>query len=281
LRAFWRPFFVPALNAPLERMSASDAGFVMSTAFLGDARAARFGFSTVPLARIARAAANRLRAVHLATPVAGLARSATGTIGGITFENGEQRDFDGVVLALTPPSLAHLLGDAQRYGVTGLEHYEAFPIVDVHLWHDRGPLGFDFAALLDSPVQWIFEKAPGYLCCSLSAATDDVVVSNDELVQRTWREVAHAIPTLANAALELGAVTRTPQATFLVKPGMPRTRAATNVPNLMLAGSWTDTAWPDTMESAIISGKDAARQLAAALSSNDRRPRAVEGTNVA
>jgi len=279
LRAFWRPFFVPALNAPLERMSARDAGFVMLTAFLGDARAARFGFSTVPLARIARAAADRLNAVHLATPVTALARTADGSVAGIVLDGGDRRDFHGVVLALTPPALAHLLCDPAAYGVASLDGYESFPIVDVHLWHDRGSLGFDFAALLDSPVQWIFEKAPGYLCCSLSAATDDVRLSNDELVQRSWREVVRAIPLLDGAQLVLGAATRTPQATFLAKLDVARASAATTIPNLALAGSWTDTGWPDTMESAVISGKNAARLLVDALSSGNRAP--LEGTSVA
>ncbi|MBV8223340.1 MAG: FAD-dependent oxidoreductase, partial [Candidatus Eremiobacteraeota bacterium] len=194
-------------------------------------------------------------------------------------DGGDRRDFHGVVLALTPPALAHLLCDPAAYGVASLDGSESFPIVDVHLWHDRGSLGFDFAALLDSPVQWIFEKAPGYLCCSLSAATDDVRLSNDELVQRSWREVVRAIPLLDGAQLVLGAATRTPQATFLAKLDVARASAATTIPNLALAGSWTDTGWPDTMESAVISGKNAARLLVDALSSGNRAP--LEGTSVA
>ena len=267
LRGFWRPFFVPALNAPLERMSAADAGLVMLTAFVSDAGAARFGYSTVPLAHIAGAAARRFDAANLGAPVSSLFESH-GDVHGIVLESGEQRIFDGVVLALAPPQLAHLLGETGRYGLPALDGYESFPIVDVHLWHDRGALGFDFAALLDSPVQWIFEKAPGYLCCSMSAADELVRRPSEELAELCWREIKGALPGLAGATLEHSAATRTPQATFMAKPGVARPSAETNVPNLAIAGSWTDTGWPDTMESAVISGKAAARCVIAALGSS-------------
>jgi len=264
LRAFWRPFFVPALNAPLERMSAADAGNVMLTAFLSDAGAARFGYSTVPLAHIASAAARRLDAVNLGAPVARLIESADG-VRGIVLENGDVREFDGVVLAIAPPQLARLLGEPERFGLPALDGYESFPIVDVHLWHDRGSLGFDFAALLDSPVQWIFEKSPGYLCCSMSAADELVLRPNEELAELCWREVRSALPALADANLEQSAATRAPQATFMAKPGVARPHAKTNVSNLAIAGSWTDTGWPDTMESAVFSGSAAAMLLCGKL----------------
>ena len=101
-----------------------------------------------------------------------------------------------------------MLGDARRFGVEGLDAYEASAIMDVHLWHDRGRLDFDFCALLDSPVQWIFQKGDGYLCCSLSAA--DALVANPtaEMVERTWTEASAALPQLAGAQLVRGAATR-------------------------------------------------------------------------
>jgi len=273
LRAFWRLFLVPALNAPLDRMSAHDAGNVMMTAFLSDAGAARFGYSTVPLVHFARAAAERLDAINLETPVSGVdvvarswsapahAAQQSDRVRGIVLENGDVREFDGVVLALAPPQLNNLLGEPERFGLPELEGYESFPIVDVHLWHDRGALGFDFTALLDSPLQWIFEKAPGYLCCSISAAGEYVRRPSEELAELCWREVKQAVPGLQNARLVQGAATRTPQATFMARPGVARPSSRTTFPNLAIAGSWTDTGWPDTMESAVISGKAAARLL--------------------
>jgi squalene-associated FAD-dependent desaturase len=267
MRAFWRPFFVPALNAPLDRMRASDAGLVMSTAFLGSAGSARFGYTTVPLARIAAAAAERLDRVHVATPVAGLLMwdvAAAPNVLGVVLESGDTRAFDAVVLAVPPPQLEHLLGDGARFGLPQLDEYEARPIVDVHLWHDRGRLGFDFAALLDSPVQWIFEKAPGYLCASMSAAEEHVGRPSSEVIAMCWSEVRSAVPALAEATLLESAATRSPQATFMALPGVRRPGPDTQFANMVVAGSWTDTGWPDTMESAIISGRAAARRLIAA-----------------
>ncbi len=76
-RAFWDPFFIPALNAPFDRVAAADAIFVLQTAFLRDAGAARFGFSKVPLAHLAAAAAAKLDAVHTSTAVLSVTLSAT------------------------------------------------------------------------------------------------------------------------------------------------------------------------------------------------------------
>jgi hydroxysqualene dehydroxylase len=264
LRGFWRPFFVPALNAPLERMSAADAGFVLRTAFLHDSGAARIGYFTVPLARLADAAAERLDRVHLSTPVVGLDVSSGEQVL-IALGGGANRTVDAVVVAVPPPQLAALLGAAGRYGIPPIEGYEPRPIVDVHLWHERGHLGFDLAALLDSPVQWVFEKGAGYLCCSMSAADDHVRDPSADLVVLCWEEVRRAIPALAGSRLRHGSVTRSPEGTFLAKPGVARPGPGTAIPQLAIAGSWTDTGWPDTLESAVRSGRAAAQHLLGVL----------------
>src|SRR5205807_3829140 len=173
---------------------------------------------------------------------------------------------DGCVLALPPDRLELLLAGGDRFGLAALEGFEARPIVDVHLWHDHdGPVGFDFAALLASPVQWVFEKAPGYLCCSLSDAGEAVGRPEDELVELAWAEVRGRVPALAGATLRGGAATRSPHATFAARPGAARPGPATSAVNVAVAGSWTDTGWPDTMESAVRSGRAAGRMLARAL----------------
>jgi hypothetical protein len=263
LGAFWEPFVVPALNAPLDRVSAADAAFVLTTAFLRDAGAARFGWSTTPLAHIANAAAAQIDRVHLKSRVVGVRPLADGVA--LDFAGGERRVFDGVVLAVPPPQLARLLGDPARFGVPSLAGYEARAIIDVHLWHDRGSLPFDFAALLDSPVQWVFQKGRGYLCCSISAAEALLAQPTGELTQVCWSEVRSAIPALADAKLVRSAVTRNPAGTYLPKPGVVRPRSETSVPSVVLAGSWLDPAWPDTMEAAVRSGLAAAAALRPSL----------------
>jgi squalene-associated FAD-dependent desaturase len=263
-RAFWVPFFVPALNAPLERVTVAEAAFVVATAFLADADAARFGFLTVPLARLAEAAAARLDVVHLRSPVVRLERAPGGEIG-LRTAAGRVVTVDGCVLALPPDRLERLLAGGDGLGLPPLDGFVPRPIVDVHLWHDGGRLGFDFAALVASPVQWVFEKASGYLCCSLSDAGDVVVRPEAELVDLAWAEVSARVPGLAGARLGRGAATRSPEATYAAPPGVARPGPATAAANVVVAGSWTDTGWPDTMESAVRSGRAAARHLARAL----------------
>jgi squalene-associated FAD-dependent desaturase len=266
LRAFWRPFFVPALNAPLEQARAADAAFILSTAFLAAPDAARFGYTSVPLARIAEAAASRLTSVHRSTAVTGLELSARESAAtGIRTSAGASMSFDAVVLAVAPPHVAHLAGDPDVLGVSSLQSFEPHAIVDVHLWHDAGPLGVEFAALLDSPVQWIFEKGEGYVCCSLSAADAWAGQPAQALVEMCWNETVRAIDRLRGAHLLRGAVTRHPEATYLLSPGVQRPGPATALHNVAIAGSWTDTCWPDTMESAVRSGRAAARLIVQAL----------------
>jgi len=259
-RAFWDPFFIPAVNAPFDRVSACDALFVLSTAFLKRRDAARFGFSTVPLARIAEAAAQRLTAVHRSTAV--LEMIAKDDAVELHIAGDRVQRFDAVVLAAPPHVVRKLLADPESFGVSGLDAYEAYPIVDVHVWHDRGPVGFEFAAALDSPLQWIFEKGPGYLCCSISAAGEYLTMPAEQLERVVWEELTSFLPQLQGGLVLSGFATRTAEATYLPRPGNARAGQRTLHPLVAIAGSWTQTGWPDTMESAVRSGLAAARAIA-------------------
>jgi squalene-associated FAD-dependent desaturase len=263
-RAFWDPFFIPALNAPFDRIDNADAMFVLKTAFMGDPSAARFGFSTVPLAHVAQAAAARLDGVHLSTAITTIEPSQTGA--GLTLQllDGRTMTFDACILAVPPRTAAKLLVDPARYGIEGLDRFDPFPIVDVHLWHDAGELGFDFAAAIGSPLQWIFEKAPGYLCCSFSAAEDYLRMPSERLEAFAWEEARAFIPSLRQANLIRSAVTRNPEATYLPQLGTQRPGQRTTHPAIALAGAWTNTGWPDTMESAVRSARIAADAIAGA-----------------
>jgi hydroxysqualene dehydroxylase len=263
--AFWDPFLVPSLNAPLDEVAADAGCFVINTAFLGGPEACRVGWSRVPLARIAEAVAAGAGRLHLRTPVQEL-RLVQGRLAALRTTQGEA-PVAGAVLAVPPDQLARLLPEPALLGVEGLQAFRTQPIVDVHLWYEpeRLRLDFEFAALVGSPVQWVFRKQPGYLCCSLSAARDLVRRPEQELVELCHRELAAALPALARLRPLAGRATRDPQATFVTSPGLRRPNNVTAVPNLVLAGAWTDTGWPATMESAVRSGRAAARALAAHL----------------
>jgi squalene-associated FAD-dependent desaturase len=268
-RAFWDPFFVPAINAPFDRVAAADAMFVLKTAFLGDAGAARFGFAQVPLAHLAAAAAKKLQTTHTATAVLSVTPNGTGVT--IDLPN-ESAEYDAVVIATPPRQTEKILGEPTRYGVQNLDAYEPYPIIDVHLWHDGGSIGLDFAAALESPLQWIFEKTPGYLCCSISAADEYLRRPTQELETMAWREAQAFLPALRDAKLIRSAVTRNPEATWLPRIGKKRTQQRTTHPAIAIAGGWTETGWPDTMESAIRSGTIAADCLLASSAAQNNKP---------
>jgi hypothetical protein len=260
---------VPALNAAPEEVSAEDALFVIRTAFLGNAGAARFGYARVPLARIAEAAARELDEVCLRTPAVGLVTDGDGeAVRGVRLEDGSVAECDGVVLAVPPARLAAIV-DPGACGLEGLEQFRTAPIVDVHLWFDVPRVGFDFAALLESPIQWVFEKGAGYLCCSMSAADAYISRSNAEMVSLCDRELRDMVPALRGATLLRGSATRDRDATFVPVLGLRRPGPLTRFRNAVIAGAWTDTGWPATMESAVRSGRAAARALAVQIHGRD------------
>ncbi len=274
VRVFWRPFFVPALNVSLEEMDAREALFTLRTAFLSEAGAARFGYATVPLAKISEAAARRLARVHRATSVASLELDeSTRHVRALTTTSGERHEYDAFVLALTPPQLLRLLGDPARYALPPLDAFTPHPIIDVHLRYAQGHESTvaareraklvipSFAALVDSPVQWVFRKGEAYLCCSMSAADEYLRRTTDELIELAWEEVRAALPALRDATLEHSAVTRNVEATFSAPAALQRPGPRTAFANVAVAGAWTATGWPDTMESAVRSGIAAARSL--------------------
>jgi len=272
LGGFWEPFLIPALNAPFDGVSAAAGLMVVRTALLGDRDAARIGYATVPLARFSERAAERCDEVLLRTAVTGL-RVEDGRLRGL--RAGElELDCDAAVLAVPPERLLRIAG-TESLGATGLEAFTTQPIVDVHLWYGpaggaagvgRDPLAdLDFAAMVDSPVQWVFAKGPGHLCCSLSSAGDLVLEPEERLVALADAELRARLPELGGAVLLRGVAIRDPEATFVPAPGLRRPGPATAIENAVLAGCWTDTGWPATMEGAVRSGRSAARALIANL----------------
>jgi squalene-associated FAD-dependent desaturase len=276
IAGFWEIFVVPALNAGLDEVDAAAALFVVRTALAGDPDAARIGWSRVPLARIAEAAGRRAHTVRMRTSVVSLVDDGV-RVGGVRCADGETISADAVVLAVPPARLATILGDAAAYGLTGLDAFRTRAIVDVHLWFDAPCGPQEFAAVIGSPVQWVFQKQPGYLCCSLSAADGLVGRPESELVSLCHAELAAVWPEVASARLLRGAATRDPEATFIPAPGLRRPGPATSRPNLVVAGAWTATGWPATMESAVRSGRAAARALAASARAGAPLLEAVHG----
>ncbi len=280
-RNLWDLFIVSALNIAGDDASLQLAATVIKTALLGANDAADIGVATVPLGELHGTAPAALLArlgaeVRMGAKVSGVSSLPGGGFSvqlagdGTDPGAGETLAADAVVLAVPAAQAARLAAGAGVSGADSWDGLGASPIVNVHVIYDRQVTSLPYAAAVDSPVQWVFDKtkiagleAGQYLAVSLSAADEYVGVPAAELRERFLPELERIFPAAAKATITDCFVTRERRATFLQAPGcgVLRPGAATSVPGLVLAGSWTDTGWPDTMEGAVRSGHSAVRQL--------------------
>ena len=139
------------------------------------------------------------------------------------------------------------------------------PITGIHLWFDRRITALEQAMLLDRGIQWVFHKGDGYYLVVVSASRNLESWSTERIVSLAVRELADFFPAVRDAALRHSRVIREPRATYSARPGLERVRPGplTRYPNVFLAGDWTDTGWPATMEGAVRSGYQAAEAVLA------------------
>jgi squalene-associated FAD-dependent desaturase len=290
-RALWDLFSVSALNIAGDDASLALAATVVKTGLLGKNNAADIGVPALPLGELHGDAAATVLAklgaqVTLGAKVTAIEGGAIEVAEGadarfrIRLGRGEDADLaaDAVVLAVPHEKAAHLvppgaLPDATVRGWAGLG---ASPIVNVHVIYDRPVTDLPFAAAIDSPVQWVFDRTRisgisaskhgghrQYLAISLSAADEYADVPAARLREQFVPALAELFPAARDAQVTEFFVTRERRATFRQAPGSGalRPKAATQHPGLVLAGAWTDTGWPDTMEGAVRSGLAAAIEL--------------------
>jgi len=198
-----------------------------------------------------------------------------------TAANGMAIEADGVIIAVPPDTAARLLPSAAASAASAAwQGLGSSPIVNVHVVYDRRVMKLPFVAAVDSPVQWVFDRtepsglardqaraAGQYLAVSVSAADEMVDIPAARLREIFLPALGELFPAARTARVTDFFVTRERRATFRQVPGCERLRpsAATGLPGLALAGAWTDTGWPDTMEGAVRSGLNAARELRLAL----------------
>jgi squalene-associated FAD-dependent desaturase len=306
-RRLWDLFIISALNIGGDDASVGLAATVIKTALLGRRDAADIGMAKVPQGRLhAEATADLLAQlgaeVRLGARAAGIERLTGGGFR-ITLSRGDVAGdetgpadadagpgqsivADGVVLAVPASQAARLAGSAGVQAAPAFEQLAYSPIVNVHVIYDRQVMKLPFVAAVDSPVQWVFDKtrqsglqAGQYLAVSLSAADDYVDMPTAALRQLFVPALEELFPAAAGAGITDFFVTRERRATFRQAPGSGALRpgAATSVPGLVLAGAWTDTGWPDTMEGAVRSGHNAAQELTDELTSLPSADRAAAG----
>jgi squalene-associated FAD-dependent desaturase len=291
---FWELLILPSLNDRSRNVSASMAFMVFQEALLWDRHGAEVGYARVGLSQVMGSAVEtqlRERGVtlRLGSTAEGLLADdmpASGTGGriaansmvtGVNLTGGEVLRADWYVSAVPPSVLLGLLPEPLRDlpKLSSAANQPWSPIVNLHVWYDRPVADFDFAAFVESPVQWVFNKSrigeldgPGqYITVSLSGAWEFWPMGKQALEDLFVPELARVLPQAGEAKIERFVVVKEQRATFQPLPGTASYRppAETPLPNLFLAGDWTDTGWPATLEGAVRSGVTAAERIHAKM----------------
>ncbi len=271
---FWELLVLPTLNDAPRDVSASLAFFVFQVGLLNDVHSADIGFARSGLSDVMGDAAERRLREQGVELLFGrsVERLVTnnGVVESVLFPGGEELTADWFVSALPPYALLNILpGDLRGTSPLSAAATHTFaPIVNLHVWYDREVADFEWTAFVDSPLQYVFNRTriaglpgPGdRLTVSLSGAWEWWPKSKEELRERFTEELERALPRARGARIERFLVVKEQRATFRSLPDGPSNRLSARTPlaNLVLAGDWTDTGWPATMESAVRSGNAAA-----------------------
>ncbi len=269
IAALWDLVCRPTVNLPAREASLLLAAKVFKTGLLETAGGGDIGWSRVPLQELHGDAARRALDELGADVRLGARVTRVDSDGGPSVTvGGETVLADAVVVAVPHDAVADLLRPSSFDQQAAVASLGRSPIVNVHLLYDRTVTNEAMLAGLDSPVQFVFDRsassgAPAghqLLAISLSAADEYLPRKRDDLVVAFTAEMARLLPAARYANVVGGMVTREVAATFRGRPGTAALRPgpATRLPGVFLAGAWTDTGWPATMEGAVRSGAAAA-----------------------
>ncbi|HWD25351.1 MAG TPA: hydroxysqualene dehydroxylase HpnE [Acidimicrobiales bacterium] len=285
---------LPTVNVGADEASLLLAAKVFRTGLLGERDAGDIGWARIPLSALHGDAAERTldklgATIHRRARVdaieIGRDRVGEECALGIVAD-GEHVKADAVVVAVPHDDAATLLPPGTGIDLSGLTELGRSPIIDVHLIFDRKVSDHPMAAALDSPVQFVFDKTdasgldgPGQaLSISVSGADKEVGERPDVLIERYRAAICDLFPKARAATLVDAVVSREHEATFRGRPGTQgiRPTTATRMANLFLAGAWTDTGWPATMEGAVRSGNRAAWHALGVLDRHHVTPQSTD-----
>ena len=269
----WEPLAVAALNQSIEHASAAPFVRVLAEMFSSDRAAAAIVLPLKPLDETYAIPARDFIVRHGGeVRTSALARVHVNTDKTRHVEVGGSRLETPMVLAAVawhslsnlfpsaPAALAGPLCDAAQM--------ESMPIVTVNLWYDRTVMAEPFAGLPGRTMQWVFDKRltfgerASHLSLVSSGASAIAGRANQELIALARDEIGQSLPAAREAHVVRATVIREKRATFSLAPGQPRRPGPrTDVSGLFLAGDWTDTGLPATIEGAVVSGHAAARAI--------------------
>jgi squalene-associated FAD-dependent desaturase len=277
IERFWKTVLVSALNESVDQLSVPYAAQVVRESFLKSSGAGRMGIPTVPLTELYNSAAEYVRArggdVHFRASVESFRAEFAGV--DLLLAEGPQR-FDFIVLAVPFEGLSQILpkttaADPLRQS---LSQFRSSPITGVHMWFDRQITDLDHAVLLDRTIQWMFHKSQllsgkgskngSYVEVVVSSSNSLVEKSRGEIIDLALSELREFFPDAREANLVKSTVIKEVHATYSPRPGVDHYRPAAETvwPRVFLAGDWTATGWPATMEGAVRSGYAAAQRVA-------------------
>ena len=277
IERFWKPVLVSALNEELDRMSVPYAAQVVRESFLKSAAAGRMGVPTVPLTELYSVAGDYIAARGGEVRCRSSVECFLSEHDQVKLRvSGEETTFDFVVFAVPFDVLSRVLPetpDAEPLRRV-LARFETSPITGIHLWFDRQITDLDHAVLLDRTIQWMFHKSKllgrtesgngSYVELVVSSSKTLVEKSRAEIVELALVELREFFPGARDANLVKSTVIKEIHATYSPRPGVDvyRPRSETVWPRVFLAGDWTATGWPATMEGAVRSGYIAAESVA-------------------
>ena len=291
IERFWKTILVSALNEDLDQVSVPYAAQVVRESFLKSAAAGRMGIPTVPLTDLYSTTGDYIRArggeIQFRAGVESF--RAEGSQVSVT-TNGQERKFDYLVLAVPLDVLGSMLPDTPSAAplAAALGQFSTSPITGIHLWFDRQISELDHAVLLDRTIQWMFHKSRliesrskesryigareneardngngSYIELVVSCSRSLIEKSKAEIVDMAVKEAQEFFPAARDAKLLKSTVIKEVHATYSPRPGIDqyRPKPETAWPRVFLAGDFTATGWPATMEGAVRSGYLAAEAL--------------------
>jgi zeta-carotene desaturase len=278
IERFWKPILVSALSEDLDLISISYAAQVVRESMKSTA-ARQMGVPTVPLTDLYNAAGDYIRArngeIRFRTSLETFSPDPSQVS---VRTNDTEGNYDYLVLALPFENLDRVLPQTPEAAPLreNLSHFEHSPITGIHLWFDRQITDLDHAVLLDRTIQWLFHKSRllatrganaelvgSYIELVVSSSKSLIDKSRAEIVDLALKEVREFFPAAREANLLKSTVIKEVHATYSPRPGIDAYRPpqATAWPRVFLAGDFTATGWPATMEGAVRSGYLAAEAL--------------------
>jgi zeta-carotene desaturase len=277
IKRFWEPVLFAALNEELDQTSVHYAAKVCRELFLRSPEAGRMAIPSVPLSDLYGHALESLKARGAEINLRSSVTRVTCNDNQWLIETETDRfKTDAVIFAVPFEAMAKLLptlpeAPGKEAFAAQVSQFTHAPIAAIHLWFDREITDLYHASMLDTTIQWLFNKSKlqpqrhegHYIEVVISVLRSVIPMQRQELIDLALRELALFFPAVSEAKLLKGAVTKEVRATFSIRPQLDQIRPTSRSPwpNIFLAGDWSATGWPATMEGAARSGYLAAEAL--------------------